>query len=412
MTEIISYNIYFICKGTSTNDIINSVNKTFEKKKYSLSNYFWGKKPNNSSNNNTIIELDDYSPLEEIGIKEMYMCKDNINNNFRNIFGYDDYYNRLCIYTPLDQSSIESGLILIKGSPNRINIKPLPYMISNKKINSKNVRIFIELFGNIFINTHNELNRRNIIDVATTDPTQYWSTKKLNFVNIGDQINGEIDWMNIIKNDKNLSYYNLDKFKNIFKDNFLSEYTHVDELPTGGNRYYPDANVRAGEIDLKIPIIIADYNLIYKLLKQISSKQSKLYEIEKGSIWKVEVDIIFKYNLRGDIIKKDIKYKNFIKKYPIESNHSPLKFINNRKFKYEFNGMTYLLFNAQNEIPLEFLKHINLLRFNDEYKKLAILKAIEIYNKKKQNEKSKNKLTNTLVNESVTTVQTFSFDSQ
>jgi hypothetical protein len=359
-----THTIYFVCKGTSTNDIINSVNKTFKEKKKSLSNYFWGKKQNNNLNKQTKIDLDEFSPLEEIGIKEMYMCKDS-ENIIKNINLVNDVMH---IYTALDLSAIESGLILSQGKNFPITITPLPYMSNDKSINSKNLRLFIELFGSLIGNT--------------TNSRSYWTSKKSQFLNI-DVIRPLIDWGEILRNDKHLTSYNIDKFKSIFKDNFLENYITTAHIPP---QLLPATGIQR---QFEIPIIVADYELIHKLLRNISSKDSKLYEIERGSIWKVDIEISFIHS-GGRITRKDIKYKNFVKQYPIEYNHTPLKYINRTTFEYNFNGMSYILFNGKNEIPLQFIKGMNFFRLSDD-KKLAIVKAIEISNKKINNRKNNTK---------------------
>lgn len=358
------HNIYIVCKGTSTNDIINSVNKTFKEKKQSLMNSFWGKKVNNTniSNKQTKIQLDEFSPLEDIGVKEMYMCKDS-DNIIRNINIATDTMH---IYTSLDLSAIESGLILSHGKVVPITLTPLPYMSTEKKVNSKNLRAFIDLFGSLIANT--------------TNSRSYWNSKKSQFLNIDDQIRPLIDWSEILEHSKNLTSYNIDKFKSIFKDKFLEGYTTTADIPAQGMRAI------APQIDFEIPVIVADYELIHKLLRNISSKNSKLYEIERGSIWEIEIEIIFTHSA-GRIIKKDIKYKKFVKKYPTEYNHKPLTFINNKTFKFDHNTMSYILFNANNMIPLKFLNGMSFFRLSPE-KQLAIQKSVEISLKSAENKKN------------------------
>lgn len=365
-----THTIYFVCKGTSTNDIINSVNKTFKEKKHSLMNSFWGKKPNNTniSNKQTKIDLDEFSPLEDIGVKEMYMCKDS-DNIIRNINIATDVMH---IYTSIDLSAIESGLILSQGKMFPITLTPLPYMSNEKKVNSKNVRSFIDLFGSLVVNS--------------TNSRLYWNSKKSPFLNI-DQIRPLIDWSEILQHSKNLTSYNIDKFKSIFKDNFLENYTTIAHIPAQGMRAI------VPQFDFEIPIIVADYELIHKLLRNISSKNSRLYEIERGSIWEIQIEIIFSHDGRR-ITKKDIKYKRFIKKYPTEYNYKPLTFVDKKTFKFDHNTISYILFNANNMIPLKFLNGMNFFRLSPE-KQLAIQKSVEISlksveNKNQTSESTKN----------------------
>ena len=84
--------IYFVCNGTSTHDIIISIGK------------------------NTI--LNDYSKLENIGFKELLICQD-LNNELLS--------GDISVYTSLSYNSIESALVLLHRF-NNSTITPLPYM--------------------------------------------------------------------------------------------------------------------------------------------------------------------------------------------------------------------------------------------------------------------------------------------
>lgn len=349
------HNIYFVCRGTSTNDILNSVNKLFNEKKKSLSSSFWGvPNKNDKSNKLTKINLDDFSPLEEIGIQEMYMCKAN-----ENIIKHTDpKIEPLQIYTSMELSSIESGLILSNGKQIQMTVTPLPYMSNNTNVNNKNLRQFMELFGQT----------RGLL----TNVQNYWKTKKTNsFLNIYSKTT--LNWINILNNTNYLNSFNYDKFKVLFKDIFLENY----KLKNPNGYKFP------------VAIIVVDVDFIEKLLKNISRKNSKFFEIERGSVWDIQISINFTFDSAGRIIKKDIKYENFEKVYPRETNYTPLKFVNKTTFTYDFNRQNYTLFNAKNIIPLEFIKRMNFIRLSTD-KILALKKAIEITDKK-VDEKDNNK---------------------
>ena len=379
MTTTIKHHIYFVCRGTSTNDIINSVNTALKKKKETLPIKLWGSS-NKTLNNNllrkeTNIKLDEFSPLEEIGIKEIYMAKDN--DTIKNING-----RRMKIYTSLELSSIESGLILSIGKENRLIIKPLPYMSNKTNISTRNLRPFIELFGMLISNTTNSI--------------KYWSTEKVNsFLNISNPVT--IQWDNVLQNKYSLNSFNKAEFKKLLQKDLLSDHNSINDL-----RNDP----------LPIGVIVSNEDFIRAIIRNISSQTSrniKHYEIEKGSVWKIELNFIFSFDSSGRITKKDMKYTNFVKMYPIKINHYPLKFINSKTLQYDFNGMTYNLFNAKKMIPLNYLKGMNFIRLSDE-KKLAIKKIIEIIEKLKSKTNSKNINNNSYSNNNNNLVDNFKFD--
>lgn len=387
------HHIYLVCRGTSTDDIIKSINEHFEMEKKSLSKKLWGNIKNNSSNINlskvTKLGLDEFSPLEEIGIKEMYLCKDN--ETIKNI-----NEDRLKIYTSLELSSIESGFILSVGKQNGTVITPLPYLSNNKNINKKSLNEFITKFGR-------KINK-------STNAIKYWNTKKVgSFLDIKTPLS--INWNNVV-NDKNpsnilLKYpmnQNLGEFKKIFENDLLNDYKTVSDVK---NKPLPTA------------VVITDSDFIDKFLRSISQIYNKNYNIERGSVWKIDFDLKLTLDSSADLItKKEFKYIKFEKMYPIEINFLPLKFIDPTTFKFDFNGMSYNLFNARNNIPLNYINGMNFIRLSPE-KQEAIKKMINILqNLRSNNTKTRtNKQINSLqetkhyTQDNTEVIQKFSFDS-
>ena len=73
------------------------------------------------------LNKNDLPKLDDIGIKEMQLCKDST--------AFNAFLRPLNLYTSLDYCSIESAIVLSSDSINS-NIYPLPYM-SNTNITSK-----------------------------------------------------------------------------------------------------------------------------------------------------------------------------------------------------------------------------------------------------------------------------------
>ena len=128
--------IYFICGGTSTNDIIKSINNGIVKETKSFYNLFFSKKENKKE-----IQEDEFAQLDELGVKEMYLCQQN--TNVKKIIDNITKPHPTYIITSLDYSSIESATILYnEKSP--LEIFPIPNISNNTNIKDK------KTFDNIF----------------------------------------------------------------------------------------------------------------------------------------------------------------------------------------------------------------------------------------------------------------------
>lgn len=352
----IKKNVYFICSGVSTNDVINSANNIISKKnKKSIFNFFTSSSHDDKNNNSKIkiIKKNELSRLDKIGIKELYLCQENEENS-----KILDSNNK--VYTSLDYQSIESSFILFrKKSINDLSIYPLPNMSTETNIKSATIfDKFKKKFGKY------EYNK------GTKDETivnKYWDTKwdilnfKNSFYNI-KKFNTIINWKyttnkwNLIKKDiSSLHTYDFKKFK------LLMEYICINDTNT----------------DI---IFICKNNVISDILKMFKTIK---FDIKKDNL---EYTSIWKINILVNNIKKIVQYIDYEKIYPTEYNYKPLKyntFDNNEIFQYNLNGKKYILFNSLKFIPIEYLK---IIQFQYQYyTKNQQNSMIKILNKKKNN---------------------------
>lgn len=336
----INNNIYLICRGTSTNDIIDSVNSNKESK--SFFNLFNSKKNNN-------IKKEEFSVLDIIGINELYML--NSNNENSNLIN-NKLSNIKKIYTSLEYSSIESALIISKDIPN-IKIIPLSYL--SNKTNIKNNEI-LNYFKIKFGDKYNRYNDR-------TNIKNYWKDKIVdnNFLNLKD-ICPKIEWSYLDKSISSLNSYNLNKIKSIIK-NFCEKSIYDSD--------YLD-NV----------IIMSEGKLIEDILKLCKGTKfnKKRYTIERSSIWEISISGYIDMDYKNEIINSEIKFDFFKKIYPTEYNYKPLK-MNGNNYSYEYNYNKFILFNSLLPIPMKYIYMMELPRLSSE-KKILIKK---ILNKKKNN---------------------------
>lgn len=386
--------IYFICTGTSTNDIIDSLNKNIiipEKPEKSIFNIYFKKQESesesiniNKTQNEMIpkIEKDEFSKLTNLGIKECLMCQENNENYdlFKNIL-----QSKNNIYTSLDYNVIESSFILFHKF-NDLKINPLPFMSNNTNIKSKKTLI---TFKNKFGKSNNITNLKN-----------YWSTKTINnqFTDIKN-ISSKIVW-NYINNEKknekvsSLNTLNINEFKKILENLVLSKYKNFTYYDIIGKNINNLENIDSF-------IFICNPKFLEHVLN-ISKEMNfnkNLDIIENTSLWEITIDIHFELNKNYKKMKKSIKYHSFKKRYPIEYNCKPLKYNVNNTFSYKFNNNSFILFNSLESIPLQYLKKIPISYLSLEKRAYAkkILNKLENNKKNKNNNKKENNNTNKIV---------------
>ena len=364
-----SYKVYFMCKATSINDIIRSINDSKKKEK----SFF--------STKNDKIKVQQFSKLNNFGINEVYMCKEN--PGFKKLV--DTYIGKdNTVYTSLDYDSIETAIVLFNKDT---NIYPLLHISDDNKINDqKELDIFKKKFGfyekknssihNKIVKITEEINKRitsknneykklyteeeikeslskklpfskslinNYIALKSeyynvTKLNRYWNTKKLNdnFLNIKD-VSSSINWKYILG--KKLSSYRFSDFEKTLK-----------KLVLGTKN------------DSKSIVIICHPNLIVDMLKLAGKKSDKKIRynkktdiIEYTSLWEVSFDLKEKGK------EREIVYQGYNKIYPIEYNHKPLKTSDNGKsFTYKYDNNTFTLFNSLEVIPPKYIENIEL----------------------------------------------------
>jgi hypothetical protein len=331
--QIINNTIYLICRGTSTNDIIDSINSINVDKKKSKS--FFDIFSFKEKNNNNIIKKEEFSSLDNIGINELRLLLSNTNNE--NLLNF--VLSTQKIYTSLEYSSIESALILTNNIPN-IKIYPLSYMSNKTNIKSKELLFLLKTkFGSNYIKSH---------DITISN--NYWNNKikkiDSNFLDIKSK-SSSIDWSLLDNSISSYNSYNLDKIKKFIKKLCEDSITNfiIDN------------------------IIIADGRLIEDILKLCKPIRynKKRYTIERSSIWEINISSEIVLDITGRIVKSDIKFNNFIKLYPTEYNYEPLKY-NNDIYSYEYKYNKYILFNSLGNIPLKYIKNMEFNRLSDDSK--------------------------------------------
>jgi len=371
--------IYLICNGTSTNKVIDSINDNIKeniKEKTSFFSRLFFKKINKNNikkiNKNNIkkINYEEFPRLENIGIKECYICKKNDKNLklFKNELSNKNGTGDNHVFTSLEYNSIESAMILFSDIPDLV-IFPLPYMSDKTNIkNKESFYIFKKKFGEYSLNNKDEVSSLK----------EYWNSKELDteFINIKNK-DEVIDWVytsNI--NKSSLSSYNPSLFEKKFEELLLTKYVNVDYV-------YDKISNNIFVCNDKI------ISYMLSLFKSVGFNKNN-NNIEVTSIWELSVSIEFKINSTNKIINKKIIYNNYNKMYPTEFNHRELeKKINSDKYLYKYDNYKYLLFNSNDKISLKYLKNMSFRSYNDD-KKSIIQKIIE-QNKKNNKDKKNNK---------------------
>ena len=363
--------IYFICKGTSTNDIIDSINNINKSKDITddlkqkgffegILNKIIGKDNIKKIN----IEREKFSKLDEIGIKEMLLCQ---NNNKKLLNSMNN------IYTSVEVNAIESSSILFKDiilpSKSSLRIYPIPYIPDHSGIkNNTDLYDLKKIFGNYIIEK-NPIKNETLI-------TNYWNNKNINnnFTEIKN-LNQILDWSNISDINSLLNKYTYNNFKKFF-------HMKCAELLLSYSKKEKHKNIA----------IICNNILLNDVLSKF--KKIKFYKekdiIERSSIWEIIIDGKICYNLGSlNIVSKKFKYNRFNKIYPLKK-HINLNNLNDFKYSYSFNDNKFILFNSLNNISLEYLKKMSFRRFTLIKKKMIreILKEYDKNNKINKNNKT------------------------
>jgi len=316
--------IYFICKGVSCNDILESKNKklTLNSSKTSSPKSFFNffDSSNKNEREQSSIKKSDFSKLEYIGIKEMLLCQENNDNDkyIKNTSNKDD----IAIFTSLDYSALESALLVYYKN---INYTIYPILNISKKTNIKSEKEF-DIFKKIF-----GYKQQN--NVAK----KYWNLQKLHdeFFYIKDMV-PKISW--IYTTGASKSSLNTYSLKSFIK--FLEGILHDSKY------------------DNKKLIFVCDNILIRDFLKLVNKKKAnfsnKIDIIEYSSIW--EVELIISNN-------STIKIDDFTKIYPTPYNHSKLKYdLDTDTYSYEYNRNRFDLFNSFKIIPEFYINKIGISR--------------------------------------------------
>ena len=226
-----SVKLYFVCEGTSTNDIIDSIKKNVNVPKKTLWNLFTGKK-------NEKAEL---PKLDSIGVKQIELASQNeeisrlLDELTRNV-------REKRIYTSLEYSAIESCIILLNNTRkmSKNQIYPLVNMSNKTNITSKSeFQKFMQMFSN------------KIYPVKDSSSEVNWE-----YVNTSKQL-------------RQLNKYNFSEFMNNVKNIILSN-TY--------DKY----------------MFVSDAIIIHEILKKFRSlkKYNKNIDIiEQSSIWEIEIEI-------------------------------------------------------------------------------------------------------------------------
>jgi hypothetical protein len=327
--------IYFICAGTSSYDIINSINNTVDKKGGGFFTFFEDK---NGKKNNKL-EKDDFPKLENNGIKEIYMCQDNKYN-------MELFKNYSKIYTSMDYSNIESSIVFSSSNTKNVEIYPIPYIA--KDTNIKDLKIY-KLFKTSFgESVKNELK------------IKYWNEKiPFNkFTNIKKKF-PKINWEYVDNSGiVSLHTYSFSKF-----NNFLNIVLNDPDNKNNDNL-----------------IFICNAQLIVDILKSFRNEQykynSKIDIIEKSSIWEVKIN---------KESSKKFTYTKYDKKYPTEYNDENLNY-NGKTYTYTNDKNKYILFNALESIPAKYIKKMEFYRISENIKKIIKNRLRDIVNNENKNE--------------------------
>ena len=298
--------IYFICNGTSNNDLINCINKLKKTSKRSIVNFMYSNEEIIKYNK---LDLQNDPSLIKLGMKELSLFQENKENRLL-------LQNFKRIYTSLDTCSIETAFILYKSLSNT-TIFPLSHMVTNKDIfDIESLNKFKAKFGK-----YND---------DKTYVSGYWGK---NYNSNVKKINTLINWQFISKYNTKKSIL---KNKNSILSNAQFGFHSFEKELIYILKFDPNESI----------LIISNHDILIKILERckFTKFNQNKNNIEVSSMWKIEVEYT------GDTIT----FLSFEKMYPTKSNYKPLENIDN-KYKFLYENVRFTLFNSGN-IPEEYLK--------------------------------------------------------
>jgi hypothetical protein len=385
--KIFNVKLYLISSGTSSNDIIESINIHKKKikqdeKKSSFGKFFFNalfkKKKSKNKNSHELtknIDYEDYNRLELIGIKEIMLSKKNMEskknilNEFSNLLSTNNQ-NLKNVYSSLDYNCIETSSLLFDKNF-IITICPFISQLVNKYTIKKYLEQYKSHFGiekNILHNywktnryISNIFNNKNKL-IESSKQTNV--TKQNSILQIPKEVqqselnkfiinmNSKIDWKYVNKND--IKNYSINSFKDFLKNRI------IDSIKKK-NRVSPF-------------IFVLNAEFINELISHFYNIKYNLY-IENTSIFSIDLEIsidsifhFFQYESVKQLKKVYPTRFNKLNNMNIENitvqesnKTSIIKYI----YEYTFKNNKYTLFNFNDKIGIEFIKKMNLQRMSE-----------------------------------------------
>jgi hypothetical protein len=373
MSQIYQQNIYLVVQGTSCNQIIDFIQE----------------------HSNVEIEKEKYPKLDELGIREMFVCRDIPDN--QSLLGIQDVskiYPK--ILTTLDVPAIESAFILYYQIADAVEVIPVPYLSNQSNVrNTRNLDKLKEIFqgGNPKkywdkrdFSSNLTANRFGINSLKSKVPALSWNYTK-NRVSYTVQNNrGQPLEYNV---SGGLSNYQFSSFLEkilypMVRENVQNS-QFVGEIQLSNN---------SRGMELKPIVLVCNDKTVVSFLEKVRSKGYRREKdlIERGSIWKIEMK--YEPKMNGNRMTHDFQFIQHEKKFPTA-------------FHYNKSANQYMIKYKGKSIPLslatELLQKKTALSLECKFcKNEGMMKEAlqKIYSNMQEENKNKNKNKNKNQNES------------
>lgn len=373
MNQIFQQKIYLVVQGTNCNDIIQVIQ-------------------NENYNSDVVKEV--YPKLDELGVREMFLVRDNQEN--KNILGIQDptkIYPK--IMTTLDVSSIESAYILYYSVSDQVEVIPVPYLSTTTNVrNTRSMDEVKEIFqgGNAKkywdrreLSSNLTTNRLGINSLKSKVPTISWKYCK-------NKIQYEIAGVQNISKNVNVessSYatFRFDKFlEKILYPTILENIQRGDVI--SNVRLSNNTNGR----ELKPIVLVCNFETVKSFLNEVKSKRyvEGKQRVERGSIWEVEMKVQYDTTLSKKEMFQCIQYK---KRFPTELNASGTMYQKDSdRFMMKYKSRTIPMTIASEKIAVDTVVGLECKFCKNEGKMRESLKRIyeRIPKEEKKEENKKN----------------------
>lgn len=329
--------LYFVCSGTTCNDVIQSLSSIRNKE---LMEYI-------QTYQNTKQRIQKFTHLDELGIREMYLCS--TNEFLKEKWKLSNLYSK--VFCSLESSAIESAMALMD---NQFDVCPIPFLSTQTHIQNEETYDYLT----------------SLFPRDKKLSSQYWASYRLSFPMISNPAvdfrysKKSVEWKTPVFQNANMSSIVKEESTAYGSYSYYSSISSLDssKFQAFMNSLIPQM-IAEGQVqnkELKSVLFVCTPEWIQFYLKSLGKKSSE-YRFENSSVWEFKMDVqcsthassILSKNKTYSISSSTMKLKEVQKIYPTPFNYSPLRLSGKERYYIPMykteNGYTMFRLRANGE---------------------------------------------------------------